>query len=133
MRKVFVGVLVAIGAALCGGLGVVVTGLAGSETGETVHTMPEGTPRPIRSARPGLIVEGVWEVGMAGGVSAGTYRVSQPLDENSTCYWAIMSGPGDETGDIIKNDIATGGTPQVTVKKGQWFKTSGCGTWELRR
>jgi hypothetical protein len=46
------------------------------------------------------------------------------------CYWQVSS---DEAGEkIISNDIVTGGTPQVKLKNGQWFKSENCGTWHKR-
>lgn len=58
---------------------------------------------------------------------AGTYRTTSPVSE---CYWAKYSD--SEGDDIIANDFVNGGRPQVILKKGQWFKTSDCGTWEKK-
>jgi len=78
---------------------------------------------------PSEVSEGVWEVGSAD-VSAGTYRVVHTLAKDSMCYWQVSTDP--EGAHIVSNGIETGGTPQVTLKKGQWFKTSGCGPWKRR-
>lgn len=139
-RRIWPWVIALIGLAMCAGL---FTTLLAKGAGETTR-LPEDEdssvqkavsgPSPVkpRGSQPSEITEGIWEVGTTGGVASGTYRVSDALDTGSTCYWAIMSGPGDDPNAIIQNDIVTGGTPQVTLKKGQWFKTSGCGVWKRR-
>ena len=67
------------------------------------------------------ITEGVWLVGED--IKAGRYRTVDPVDSGS-CYWKIHKG-----GDIIDNEIVTGGRPTVTLKDGQEFTTQRCGTW----
>jgi hypothetical protein len=37
--------------------------------------------------------------------------------------------PTGKPGNIINNDIAKGGKPTVTVKRGQDFTTEDCGMW----
>lgn len=59
-------------------------------------------------------------------VPPGTYRASESV-AGMTCYWAKTKDA--EGADIIDNDIPSGGRPQVTLKKGQWFTTSRCATW----
>lgn len=69
------------------------------------------------------IAEGTWAVGVD--VAPGTYRAKDPVSD--FCYWEITA---DTNGDhIVANDIVHGGRPTVTLKKGQFFKTQGCGTW----
>lgn len=76
-----------------------------------------------RLSLPPTIDDGTWTVGVD--VPPGTYRVR--LAASSDCYWAILrSGSNGE--DIINNDIG-GGRPQVTLRRGQDFETSRCGTW----
>src|SRR5699024_4500441 len=69
------------------------------------------------------IHDGVWTVGVD--VEPGTYRVAEALA--GRCYWAILRS-GSNGGDIVENDIPTGGFPTVTLSEGQDFETS-CGVW----
>lgn len=81
-------------------------------------------PTKAAPAPPATIDDGVWTVGED--FPAGTYKVSEAITQ--MCYWGIYkSGTNQDT--IIQNDIVTGGRPSVTLKRGQDFKTSGCGTW----
>ncbi len=70
------------------------------------------------------IGEGNYEVGVD--VQAGRYKTSVPDDE--LCYWARNK---DDSGDsIIANELQDGPAQMsVTIKKGEFFETSGCGTW----
>lgn len=69
------------------------------------------------------IGEGDWAVGVD--VQPGTYRTTQAV--SGSCYWEINSDANG--GDIVANDIVTGGRPTVTLKNGQYFSTSRCGDW----
>lgn len=71
------------------------------------------------------ISEGVWEVGTD--IKPGRYRTDVAV---SDCYWAITRG-GSNGDDILANDNVSGGRPSVTLKRGQEFKSSGCGDWSL--
>jgi hypothetical protein len=81
-------------------------------------------PTTDPSAASGQITEGVWKVGTD--ITAGTYRTDTNVS-GSTCYWQKSSDA--EGTKILSNDLPTGGRPQVTLTKGQWFKTQGCGDW----
>jgi hypothetical protein len=63
-------------------------------------------------------------------VPAGTYRTVDVVSSEGTCYW--MKAKDSEGSDIIANGVPTGGHPQVTLVKGQWFTTESCGTWVKR-
>lgn len=81
---------------------------------------------PVKAA-PVTIGEGVWEVGSD--VKAGKYKLLVSPDPDANCYWEITR---DDAGqDIVSNDLPTGGHPQVTLKKGQFFHTQDCGAWTL--
>lgn len=67
---------------------------------------------------------GTWTVGVD--VAPGTYRVTEAV--NDMCYWGITV-TGSNGGNIIENDIVTGGFPQVTISEGQTFESSRCGSW----
>lgn len=89
-----------------------------------ITTQAPAPPKP--TAAPLVTIDdGVWTVGVD--VPAGKYRVVERIA--GTCYWAIYrSDTNQET--IISNDLPSGGRPTVTIKRGQDFETSGCGTWE---
>lgn len=70
------------------------------------------------------VEDGVWTVGSD--IKAGTYRAKEAV--GSDCYWAVVK-TGTNGSDIIDNGIPGGGRPSVTVKKGQDFESSRCGTW----
>lgn len=60
---------------------------------------------------------------------AGVYKVKAAIT-GGDCYWKI--GPTGDPGEIIENDIVSGGRPTVTLSKGQDFTTERCGTWVKR-
>lgn len=60
-------------------------------------------------------------------IPAGTYRTREQIGKY--CYWEKAKTPDGDVYDIIANDNPPGGRPQVTLLKGQWFKTSNCETW----
>ncbi|AEG43652.1 hypothetical protein [Isoptericola variabilis] len=70
------------------------------------------------------IQEGTWTVGVD--IEPGTYRTTEPV--NGDCYWGIYRS-GSNKSDIVDNDIVTGGYPTVTLREGQDFQTSRCGSW----
>lgn len=84
----------------------------------SVGTAPAKTQAPT-------FEDGVWTVGTD--IPAGRYRTTEAV--GSRCYWQISKTGGDSVMDIINNDLPGGGRPQVTLKKGQDFKTSDCGKW----
>jgi len=85
--------------------------------------VPVTTTKPPPPPAP-TIDDGTWTVGVD--LPAGKYRVTANV--GSGCYWKITkSGTNGE--DIIANDIPGGGRPTVTVKAGQDFSTTECGTW----
>lgn len=86
-------------------------------------TTAAGVPTKTTAA-PVTVEDGTWTVGLD--IPAGRYRTTAAVD--SSCNWAIYKS-GTNGDDIIAIDIPGGGRPVVTVKKGQDFHTSGCGTW----
>lgn len=91
---------------------------------------PEVTPAPAPKPKPEkpAIGEGVWHVG--DDVPAGTYRAVTPVDPSGLCYW--MRAKDDAGQNIVANGIPTGGRPQVTLRKGEWFTSQGCPIWVKR-
>ncbi len=63
-------------------------------------------------------------------VPAGVYRAVHAVDGDDMCYW--NKSKDAEGSDIIDNDIVSGGRPQVTLKKGQWFTSQGCPDWQKK-
>jgi hypothetical protein len=95
---------------------------------------PASTPAPASTAAPATtkaagpatqIEDGTWLVGED--VAPGTYRLAAPVS-SGMCYWGIYKA-GTNQADIVDNGVETGGRPTVTLKAGQEFKSSGCGTW----
>jgi hypothetical protein len=86
----------------------------------TTHTTTTKPPPPAPT-----IEDGTWTVGTD--MPAGKYRTTAPVD--SQCYWGIYKS-GTNKADIIANDIPGGGRPTVTVKVGEDFESSDCGTWQ---
>ena len=70
------------------------------------------------------IGQGTWTVGRD--IEPGTYRTREAVVGD--CYWAILAS-GTNGGDIIENDIPSGGFPTVTLSAGQDFENNGCGTF----
>jgi len=71
------------------------------------------------------IEDGVWTIGVD--FPAGSYRTTANV--SSRCYWEISKTGGAGVMDIVQNDLPGGGRPQVTLKRGQTFKTDNCGKW----
>jgi hypothetical protein len=70
------------------------------------------------------IREGTWTVGVD--VAPGTYRTEAAV--TGRCYWAITRS-GTNGSDIVQNDNVSGGFPTVTLREGQDFENSRCGTF----
>lgn len=59
-------------------------------------------------------------------IAPGTYTTKGPADPAYDCYWARM---GDASGGAILSNDLTAGRAIVTLKEGEFFKTSGCKPW----
>lgn len=71
------------------------------------------------------ILEGTWTVGRD--IEPGTYATREAVSSGN-CYWAIYVS-GTNGGNIVENDIVTGGVPTVTLSQGQDFTSNRCGSW----
>ncbi|MEG3615719.1 hypothetical protein [Isoptericola haloaureus] len=71
------------------------------------------------------ISDGTWTVG--DDVEPGTYRTTHAV--SGDCYWGIYRS-GTNKRDIVANDIVDGGHPTVTLRDGQDFESSRCGSWD---
>jgi len=58
-------------------------------------------------------------------IKAGRYRTVDTVSDG--CYWEITADEG--SGDIVQNDLPTGGRPTVSLENGQQFTTKDCGDW----
>ena len=84
------------------------TAVAGAEAQKAANTITAGT----------------WTVGKD--VEAGTYRTTAAV--SSGCYWEITV-TGSNGGDIVENDLPSGGYPTVILSPGQTFDSNRCGSW----
>lgn len=139
---IIIGISLAVILACCGGALVLQAGSDNGErkTGSGVVT-PSPTPpppsdagkRPAKSkASPTVEAAVTINEGYAGRAGddfpAGTYRT---VDEvGGMCYW--LKSRDAEGQQIIDNNIPTGGRPEVTIKSGQYFTTTGCGVWRKK-
>lgn len=121
---------------MCGGI-VIVGAISDSNKQKTPYShMVETTTPPVSNSpvnkppvpkKPTVyLVHGDDIVHVGEDVPAGTYRTNDSVDSGD-CYWEKSSDA--EGADIIDNDIVKAGRPQVTLKKGQWFKSQGCPDW----
>jgi hypothetical protein len=88
-------------------------------------TVTAAAPAPdVPASGPNTISDdGIYTVGAD--IAIGTYRVTAAA--SSDCYWSITKS-GSNGGDIIENNLG-GGFPRVTLKAGQDFTTTSCGSW----
>lgn len=92
-----------------------------------VETVDPSTGATTTKTAPTIDGDSIVHVGED--AQAGTYRAEEKVD--GLCYW--MKSKDAEGEFIIDNDIPSGGRPQVTLKKGQWFTTRGCPDWVLKQ
>lgn len=109
----------------CGGaLSAIGNGMTDAAVPTTVDI---GTPEPRPVAPSGApIISGDDVVHVGEDVPAGTYRTRTVVD-NQLCYWSRSHDAEGKR--LIDNKLPTGGRPQVTLKKGQWFTSQGCPDW----
>ncbi len=122
----------------CGAMGALLTGAGPNNQGldEPVSTPsliagPTGAPKPKPKVAPGAD-EGGYYVGED--LAPGRYRTSGARKGVITlCYWEVRSD-GDPSGAIETVGTVDGvnQTGDVTLKKGQYFKTAGCERWVKR-
>lgn len=115
---------------------VAVTGnpeLAGVPEWSGAQSVAPTTKAPSAPVKAKVQIEADTLVHVGEDVPAGTYRAvwdanaGEAFGLTGECYWKKSSDA--EGQDIIANDIVTGGRPQVTLKKGQWFTSARCGEW----
>jgi hypothetical protein len=132
MKKI-VPILIGIVAAVvlfCLGAGIYAS-VTGNEKAPVSSAEHGGPPvkavSPQASQRPVTIRQGTWEVGVD--VKAGKYRTGGALPSSiPMCYWDVRDG--SPTGDFRAQGVTKVDESGIVVlKKGQFFKTSGCEDW----
>ena len=106
---------------------VTVTATATQTTTENVTEKPKA-PEPTKAPEPkpeaATMGEGTYEVGVD--APAGRYKT---VGEDG-CYWERTKDDSGSFGSILaNNNVNDGARASVTVKKGEFFTSSGCGTW----
>lgn len=90
-------------------------------------TTPPATTRPATTQAGPKTTFGNGQYRVGTDIAAGTYVAPG----GSNCYWERQrTFGGSGVGDIIANDLSSGGQVVVTIAASDiGFKTSGCGTW----
>jgi len=97
-------------------------GASDGSTGKPAKSSAAAAPKA-----PGSFDEGTFAVGQE--VKAGTYQAAVP-DDSSGCYLEVAKDDSGKIDSIVHNDnLNAGAHALVVLAAGQFFKTSGCGTW----
>ena len=73
------------------------------------------------------IGEGTYQIGVV--AKPGRYKTTVPQN-SSGCYWERTKDDSGDMDSIIANDnVNPGARASITVNSGEFFKSSGCGTW----
>lgn len=123
----------------CGVLGGIVLQSA-PEKGPSVPLAPtvvanppvKSRPAPAVQAKPKGVIEGSYSVGED--LAPGRYRTKGAAEGAIVlCYWEVRTD-GQPDGPIGQQGAVNGFDEQsdVTLKKGQYFKTAGCKPWVKR-
>jgi hypothetical protein len=132
---VIAGVIFVVIAGLCviGGIALGGIGVDPGSAPRGVVPGPSVIKPPADTSGAGIskanIGEGIWEVGVD--VKAGKYKTDGAQDASiPMCYWDLRTG--SETGDFVDQGVVNSpeAPGRVTLKKGQFFKTSGCKPWQ---
>lgn len=135
-KRVLLGVGIAFGSWLigflmgsAGGTDTTTTATPASTVTETVEagSKPSTPPAPKKTTPPkpaATMDEGTYEIGVD--APAGRYKT---VAEDS-CYWKRSKDDSGTLDSILANDnVNDGARASVTVKKGEFFTSEGCGTW----
>lgn len=101
---------------------------APAPTSATRTTAAAAAPATSTSSVPTTVSgDGEYQVGVD--MQAGTYRTAGPEDGSfGGCYWERDKNASGDFDAIIANDNLSG-SGIVTVKRGEYFKSSGCQSW----
>jgi hypothetical protein len=82
------------------------------------------TTEPVADSTMG---EGTYQIGVD--AKPGRYKTQVPQD-SANCYWQRTTDDSGDMDSIIANDnLNPGARASITVNSGEFFKSSGCGTW----
>jgi hypothetical protein len=82
------------------------------------------TTEPVAES---TIGEGTYQIGVD--AKPGRYKTTVPQN-SSGCYWERTKDDSGDMDSIIANDtVNPGARASITVNSGEFFKSSGCGTW----
>jgi hypothetical protein len=88
------------------------------------------TPEAKKTTEPvaeSTIGEGTYQIGVD--AQPGRYKTQVPQN-SSGCYWERTKDDSGDMDSIIANDsVNPGARASITVNRGEFFKSSGCGTW----
>jgi hypothetical protein len=114
----------------CAGVFLAATG-GDVDVPRTELSTPSTIPAPSgKPPAPPTAIKGDDLVQVGEDVPAGTYRAVAEVGEGDLCYWLKSADAEGEK--IIDNGVPTGGRPQVTLKKGEWFTSQGCPEWRRK-
>lgn len=68
-----------------------------------------------------------WKVGKD--VAPGRYQLTVARDGTTLCYYSVMVGESYVDYGLVDGSGSDHGRPTITLKRGQDFTTSDCGTW----
>lgn len=135
--SVVIAVLIAVGLPASCGIGVAIGG-GGNTASAPAPTVTVTAPGKASKAKPVETVTAAPEApkdafgdGMrvvGDDIPAGTYRTTE--DVTGDCFWSTYKS-GTNGAEVIQIEHPGGGSPRVTVKRGQDFKSQGCGDWAL--
>ncbi len=84
------------------------------------------TTEPVAKS---TIGEGTYQIGVD--AKPGRYKTQVPQDSGN-CYWERTKDDSGDMDSIIANDnVNPGARASITVNSGEFFKSSGCGTWTM--
>lgn len=108
---------------------VTVTEVAEPDATEGFTEAP--TPKKTAPPKPTIestMSEGTYEIGVD--AQAGRYKTVVPSD-SSNCYWERLKDDRGGLNSIIANEnLDAGARASITVRKGEFFNSSDCGTWK---
>jgi hypothetical protein len=99
---------------------------AEAKSAPSASKAPEAKKTSERVAE-STIGEGTYQIGVD--AQPGRYKTTVPQN-SSGCYWERTKDDSGDMDSIIANDtVNPGARASITVNSGEFFKSSGCGTW----
>lgn len=101
-----------------------------TETPPAVYTTTQTTQAVVSSAV-SVFSDGGYQVGPQ--VLPGDYRPSKNIQDlgptMNICSWTIYQNDKQKDDEILDINFKETGRPQITLKKGNYIETDGCGDW----